>query len=174
MRVNKTYISASTSFCSYTYLANIHLYIRSLVSAFQQISAKIWPCLLRSSFNLLSKNPTCYVLTGRKFLQTSWGINGLGLLTKVEFAEQVWRGNGMVLFIVENFHLLKLCGFSLCDLHWNESLWLHIFYKGAWNSVIEDLGFILKCNSLDVQIKKDLKSLWFIDWLMSVEFFCFL
>ena len=81
---------------------------------------------------------------------------------------------GLVLFIAENFHLLKSCGFSLYYLLWNESL-LHIFYKGAWKFVIEDLGFIFDLIwVLDVQIKKDLKSLWnlwwFIDWLMSVEF----
>ena len=80
----------------------------------------------------------------------------------------------MVLFIAENFHLLKSCGFSLYYLLWNEYL-LHLFYKGAWKSVIEDLGFIFDLIwVLDVQIKKDLKSLWnlwwFVDWLMSVEF----
>ena len=74
----------------------------------------------------------------------------------------------MVLFIVENFHLLKLCGFSLYYLLWNEFL-LHMFYKGAWKSVLEDLWFIFECIFLDVQIKKDLKSLLFIDWLISVE-----
>ena len=73
LRVNKTYISASTLFCSYTYLANIHLYIRSLVSAFQQISAKIWPCLLRSSFNLLSKTRLVMYLLGENFFKLREG-----------------------------------------------------------------------------------------------------